>query len=148
MDQDRFRQTYREMNERACLFEKSILSGRCSCSQSSRFCLAEREGVHCVSDQAQDQCGDLLELLKHHARFALKLNDASTVLSHAKALRLQIGGLNGLFVATTHTSEPPAVISDIHGLIGQAIEVFDTLDRLPYSEIIQQVAAYKGRRER
>ena len=78
MDQDRFRQTYREMNERACLFEKSILSGRCSCSQSSRFCLAEREGVHCVSDQAQDQCGDLLELLKHHARFALKLNDAST----------------------------------------------------------------------
>ena len=148
MDQDRFRQTYREMNERACLFEKSILSGRCSCSQSSRFCLAEREGVHCVSDQAQTQCDELLELLRHHARFTLKLNDASTVLPHGKAIRLQIGGLNGLFVSVTHTSQPPASISDIHGLISQAIEAFGALDKLPFNEIIKQVAAYKGRRER
>lgn len=148
MDQDRFRQTYREMNERACLFEKSVLSGRCSCSQSARFCLAEREGVHCVSDEAQAQCEDLLELLRHHGRFALKLNDAAGVLPHGKAMRLQIGGLNGLFVAVTEISEPPATITDIHGLIGQAIEMFGDLKRLPFNEIVKQVAAYKGRKDK
>ena len=148
MDQDRFRQTYREMNERACLFEKSILSGRCTCSQSSRFCLAEREGVHCLSDPAQGQCEELLRLLRHHARFALKLNDAAGVLPHAKAIRLQIGGLNGLAVALAVGDEPPATIEDIHGLVNRSVERFGALETLPFSEIIKQVAAFKGRKSR
>ena len=144
MDQDRFRQTYREMNERACLFEKSVLSGRCACSQASRFCLAEREGVHCTSDQAQSQCADLLELLRHHARFTLK-HDSKNVLPHGKAMRLQIGGLNGVYVCVSGAEEAPAAISDIHGLIREAVSAFGDLDNLPFNEVIKEIAAYKGR---
>jgi len=53
MDQDIFRRTYREVNERFCAFEKGVLTNNCECSQAERFCIAEREGVHCRADAAQ-----------------------------------------------------------------------------------------------
>jgi hypothetical protein len=47
MDQDAFRQTYQDINERFCAFEKAILTLQCQCSEAHKFCIAEREGVHC-----------------------------------------------------------------------------------------------------
>ena len=40
MDQDAFRQTYREVNERFCAYEKAVLTNKCACSQSERSTLA------------------------------------------------------------------------------------------------------------
>ena len=147
MDQDAFRKTYRDMNDRFCLFEKSILSGQCGCALAERFCLAEREGVHCRADEAQEQCQNLLGLLRRHSRFTLKSSDETGNLSHAKAMRLQIGGLRGLH-ASIHEGDPPASIEDIHDLINQAVKAFNGLDHLPFQEIIKQIAAYKGRSRR
>jgi hypothetical protein len=146
MDQDAYRRTYREINERPCVYEKSLLARHCSCSQSKRVCIAEREGVHCVSDEAQDQCVKLMETLRKQARFALKSNDDKGALPHGKAMRLQIGGLRGLYLALNPKEEnPPKQIEDIHELINLARKTFDGLDNLPYQTLIQQVAAYQGR---
>lgn len=147
MDQDAFRTTYRDMNDRYCLFEKTILTGECACSQADRFCLAEREGVHCKSDAAQRQCEELLRLLRHHTRFTLKSSNDTGALPHGKAIRIQIGGLRGLYAAV-HSDEEAASakIDDIHGLIKHAVKTFERLEDLPFQEIIKQVAAYKGRR--
>lgn len=145
MDQDAFRRTYREMNERICAYEKSILSRHCTCSQSKKLCIAEREGVHCVSDEALQQCQELLETLRHQARFALKSNDDKAVLSHGKTMRLQVGGLRGLFTAI-HPEHPiPELIDDIFELINKATTLYGRLENLPYQTLIQQVSAYKGR---
>lgn len=145
MDQDAFRRTYREMNERICAYEKSILSCQCGCSQSKKLCIAEREGVHCVSDEALQQCLELLETLRQQARFALKSNDEKGVLPHAKAMRLQVGGLRGLFSAL-HPDRPiPELIDDVFALINSATEIYGKLGNLPYQTLIQQVSAYKGR---
>lgn len=95
MDQDAYHKTYHSMNERFCLFEKGILTSQCSCSRSARFYLAERIGVHCDSDEGQHRCSDLLELLRHHARFTLK-NHSRGALPHGQAMRIQIGGLRGV----------------------------------------------------
>ena len=147
MDQDAFRTTFRDMNDRYCLFEKSILSGECACSQANRFCLAEREGVHCKSDGAQRQCEELLELLRHHTRFTLKSSNDTGALPHGKAIRIQIGGLRGLNAAVLGDEALPASkIDDIHGLINRALDSFGRLEDFPFQEIIKQVAAYKGRR--
>ncbi|MEN8178793.1 MAG: hypothetical protein ABFS39_09245 [Pseudomonadota bacterium] len=145
MDQDAFRRTYREINERFCVYEKSILSRKCTCSKAKKLNIAEREGVHCTSDEAQGQCLEFLERLRHLARFTLKSNDEKAVLPHGKAMRLQVGGLCGLFKALHEDQPIPDTIDDVFSLINQARDDFDGLDNLPYQPLIQQVAAYKGR---
>jgi len=146
MDQDAFRRTYREINERNCLYEKSILSRRCGCTQSRKLCIAEREGVQCEAEAGRQQCQEFLELLRQHARFALKTNDLQAVLPHGKAMRLQIGGLRGLHLLLHPGRELPETFEDIFALISQAREEFGGLDQLPYEPLIQQVTAYQGRR--
>jgi len=145
MDNEIFRKTYREVNERFCPYEKSILTNQARCSQSERFCIAEREGVHCKSDAAQRQCLDLLELLRQQSRFALKSNDNRSALPHAKAMRVQVGGLRGIYRFLHPEGAVPDPIPDIYGVIQAAREQTQGLERLPFQEIIKAVAGYQGR---
>ncbi|MCG8015325.1 MAG: hypothetical protein JAY97_03830 [Candidatus Thiodiazotropha sp. 'RUGA'] len=146
MDQDAFRRTYREMNERFCAYEKSLLSRHCDCSQAKKICIAEREGVHCISDEANAQCLELLKNLRHQARFALKSNNDNEVLPHGKAMRLQVGGLRGLFSVLYPDQTTPEVIEDVFQLISRAKAEYNSLDNLPFQTLIQHVSAYQGRR--
>lgn len=147
MDNEIFRRTYRAINERFCPYEKSILTNNCRCSQADRFCIAEREGVRCASDAAQARCLSLLEILRQQSRFNLKsTGDDGSALPHAKAMRIQVGGLRGLHAALAPDEPVPATIEDIYGVIDAAVERFGSLDGLPFQPIIQQIAAYKGRR--
>ena len=145
MDQDAFRKTYRDVNKRCCAYEKSILTTQCACSRAERFCIAEREGVRCLSDEGQTRCVELLALLRKQARFALRTDQDQSLLPHGKAMRIQVGGLRGLQTALSTHGEPPASIDDVYALIGRALRQFQQLDRLPFSIIMQQVAAFRGR---
>ena len=146
MDNEIFRKTYREVNERFCPYEKSILTNQCLCTEAKRFCIAEREGVHCLSDEAQQQCLEYLEVLRRHARFTLRSNDDRSALPHAKAMRIQVGGLRGIHRVLHPAEDTPQPVPDIYGLIGEARDRFGGLDNLPFQEIIKEVAAYQGRR--
>jgi hypothetical protein len=145
LDQDAFRDTYNAVNERRCAYEKSILSGNCACAQAKRFCIAEREGVRCDADEAQARCLDYLERLRTHARFALKTTDGRSALPHAKAMRVQVGGLRGVLAALEPEAAEPQRIDDVDALLRKAVAQFGGLDALPYQQIIQQIAAYRGR---
>lgn len=146
MDQDAYRKTYEQINERYCVFEKAILTLQCGCSESEKLNIAEREATHCRSDAAQAQCALFLDTLKKHARFALKLTDHTTVLPHGKAIKIQVGGLRGLQQVLNPGQDPVLPIKDVTGLITQAIETYEDLEKLPFSTIMQQVAAYQGRK--
>jgi hypothetical protein len=148
MDNEIFRKTYHAINERFCPYEKSILTNNCDCSLARRFCIAEREGVHCSSDAAQAQCLKLLELLREQARFALKVTDAGAALPHARAMRVQVGGLRGLHAALNPQEPIPAHIVDIHGIIEDARARFGDTENLPFQPIIQQIAAFQGRKRK
>ena len=145
MDQDAFRTTYREINERFCAYEKGILTNNCACSLAHKFCIAEREGVHCASDEAQATCVQLLDLLRRQARFALKTTSDRTALPHAKAMRIQVGGLRGIEAALNPNQPVPARIADIRRTIETAIAEYGSLADLPFQEIVKQIAAYQGR---
>jgi hypothetical protein len=146
MDQDAFRQTYREVNERFCAFEKSVLTNQCQCSQAERFCIAEREGVHCNSDLGQQRCLALLALLREHARFALRTDSQEKgMLPHGKAIRIQVGGMRGLYTALEPEQPAPEQIADVYGLIDLALQRYGSLEALPYSEVMPQIAAYQGK---
>jgi len=135
-------------NERFCPFEKSILTNNCGCSRARRFCIAEREGINCGSDAAQTRCLELLDQLRKQARFALKATDEGAALPHAKAMRVQVGGLRGLHAVALPDAPIPDTIEDIHGVIEAALNRFHTLAALPYQPIIRRIAAYKGRQRR
>lgn len=143
MDQDAFRQTYREVNQVFCAFEKSILTNECRCSKSERFCIAEREGVHCLSEASQQRCLHWLELLREQARFALRTEEERRLLPHGKAIRLQVGGMRGLARVIGADVD---TVGDIDGALAQAERQFGTLPEAPFSEIMREVAAFKIRK--
>ncbi|MCU0971541.1 MAG: hypothetical protein MUF57_07090 [Gammaproteobacteria bacterium] len=145
VDQDAFRRTYRDVNERSCAFEKSVLTNQCGCSQAARFCIAEREGVRCGSAEGHRQCLEVLALLRDAARFALRSNPTEGTLAHGKAMKIQVGGLRGIRAAIDAKVPPVSPITDVDSLLNTARERFGALDRLPFSEIMQHVAAYRGK---
>jgi hypothetical protein len=147
MDQDAFRETYHEVNERFCAFEKAILTQQCQCSEAHIFCIAEREGVHCNSDAGQQQCLQLLEVLRTRARFALRATseERKNLLPHGKAIRIQVGGLRGLSAALNPGQPLPSRIEDVVDLINRSIKHFGRLDKLPFSLLMQQISAYHSK---
>jgi len=147
MDQDEFRQTYRQVNERFCAFEKSILTNQCRCSQAERFCIAEREGVHCKQDESQHRCLEIIDILREQARFALHTNNQTRrTLPHGKAIRIQVGGMRGLSVLINPRQPPPETISDIDSLLQDILVKFGDFEELPFSEIMQHISAYETRK--
>jgi hypothetical protein len=145
VDQDAFRQTYRDVNERSCAFEKSVLTNQCDCSQAARFCIAEREGVRCGSAEGHRQCLEVLALLREAARFALRPSPTDGVLAHGKAMKIQVGGLRGIRAAIEAGTPQASPITDVHALLNRAQASYGGLGRLPFSQIMQYVAAYRGR---
>lgn len=141
MDQDAFRETYREVNENFCAFEKSVLINQCNCSKAERFCIAEREGVHCLSEEGQARCLDALSILRDHATFALReLTEGK--LPHGKAMRVQIGGMRGL---NKLLNGDDTLVPDVDAILQAAIQRWGSLEQLPFSEIMPSIAAYKGK---
>ncbi|MEY6432009.1 hypothetical protein ABC977_06240 [Thioalkalicoccus limnaeus] len=130
------------IGERLCPFEQSLLTNQADCPQARRVCIAERPGVHCISDHAQARCLAFLELTAGQARFALKMAHPEGRLSRAKSLRVQIGGLRGVQASLTPEGADGPV-TDVDGLLGAAIARFGDLERLPFQVIVQQIAAYR-----
>ncbi len=148
MDEDEFKTTYLRLNSRVCPFEKVILSRQCDCSRAMRIFIGERQAVGCDADGPNQQCLALLKLLRSNASFALKLTSTSisTRIPHAKEMKLQAGGLFGLQRALQPDYATSSQIDDIYGLINLAKTTYGELAELPYTEIVQSIAAYQGRR--
>jgi len=145
VDQDAFRQTYRDVNERACLFEKSVLINQCQCCHAERFCIAEREGVHCRSDEGQARCARVLELLREHARFALRTNEDKAILPHGKAMRIQVGGMRGIRALLEPDAADPDAVPDVNAILQQAVARYNGLESIPFSQVMPRIAAYRGK---
>ena len=65
-------------------------------------------------------------------------------------IRVQVGGIIGLakLVKTEGEAQAQPLLEDINGIIKQVVNQFGSLDDLPYSEIIQSVVQFQGRRRR
>jgi hypothetical protein len=63
-------------------------------------------------------------------------------------MRVQVGGLRGIEAALHPDTPVPAKIADIRGTVEAAIARYGSLAALPFSEIIREVAAFRGRERR
>ena len=147
MEEHEYRTTYNAVNERRCVFEKTINSRRCNCAKSQRFHLADREGIACTSASGNALCSELLNTMRSKARFALHLTSAEAPLPHAKEIRVQTGGLLGLQGLLYPDRAQAADIENVIGLIDRAIQKFGRLQDLPYTSIMQAIVRFEGRRK-
>lgn len=145
MDEDEFKETYLSLNTRVCPYEKVILSRQCDCCRAVRLFIAERQAVGCDADAPQQRCIAVLDALRRKAAFALKLTSATHRLPHSKEMKVQAGGLRGLQRVLLPTADNPS-IENIDGLLRRAVETYGSIHHLPYSELMQSIVAYEGRR--
>jgi hypothetical protein len=148
MEEQEYRDTYNSFNERRCVFEKTINSRRCSCAKSMRFHLADREGIACKSASGNALCIELLNTMRHNARFALHLTSADAPLPHAKEIKVQTGGLLGLQGLLYPDKAEATNIDNVIGLIDLAMQQYGRLQDLPYAAIVQAIVRFQGRRKR
>ena len=144
MEEDEYKATYNEIAETRCVFEKALTNRQCECAYSKHFCLADREGYACKSDENASKCCYLLEKLRDASRFFLKIHSVGSRLPHNIDIRVQVGGLRGLRSAL-YADDSESLVADISALVEEAAIRYGGLDELPYSKIVQDVASYQGR---
>ena len=147
MEEDEYKSTYRELASVRCVFEKALVNHQADhqvkCRLSRHFCLADREGYSCEDAAASLNCSKLLEKLREKSIFVLKLRDIDGPLPHNMEIRVQVGGARGLAKLINVDK-----IDNIHRVLDEVINKFGSLDSLPYSEIIQSIEQFQGRRRR
>ena len=148
MDENKYRETYHLVNQLRCVFEKAVISRQCICSLSRRFNLADREGIACTFSEKHAICDQLLTLLRSNASFALQMHDIDGPLPHAKEIKVQVGGLEGLSQAILASESEHKSTIDIASLIQHAESNFGQIESFPYSEIMKSIARFKGRQHR
>lgn len=148
MEEHEYRETYHTLNQRRCVFEKTISSRRCTCDKAQRFHLADREGIACKSAAGSALCGELLDQMRHKARFALHLTHAEAPLPHAKEIKVQTGGLLGMQALLHPEKAGQQAVENAIGLIDLAIQRYGRLADLPYEVIVQSIVKFEGRRKR
>ena len=152
MEENEYKSTYNELASVRCVFEKTLTNHRAKCLLSRHFCLADREGYACGDAESAKKCTEVLEKLRKNSIFVLKLHEIKGPLPHNMEIRVQAGGLTGLAKLLDSGEESGvqhALMTDgIEQIISRAIDSYGTLDDLPYSEIIQSVVQFQGRRRR
>ena len=146
MEEGEYKSTYGEMVSVPCVFEKTLTNRRSSCHLSKHFYLADREGFSCKDVKSSVICSEFLRNLRKKSLFVLRLRDIDEPLPHNKELRVQAGGIVG--VAKLITTDVDDSVDNISAVLTQAINKFGSLDNLPYSDIIQSVEQFQGRRRR
>jgi len=149
MDEKEYQAAYRDRNPRPCVFEKALLSRCVGCSQARKIHIAVREAAGCGTESAQADCTLFKELLKRNARFVLQLHDLDLPLPHAKDLRMQCGGLEGLRKLMRDPSRDPSLPeNDVRAWVMAGKNWFGGLDSLPYQQIAREIARFHPRRRR
>lgn len=145
MDEKEYRTTYQDVNPIRCVYEKAINSRTCNCSKSTRFNLADREGVSCNSASAQNLCVELLGALREKARFALQLSQTAEKLPHNAEMKIQNGGVKGVIKLL---NDKDVSEQDIALVIGTAVAKYGAISEFPFTEIVRDISAYQSRKRR
>lgn len=142
MDEDAFKSARADINRLPCVFENALLSGCAVCELSASHAVAERQIIACTSPVARVDCGQLAALLREKSAFALRLTSTQRILPHAMMMKIQCGGLQGM----QQVLDPAAAQPDVRRMVLKGRERYGELAMLPFSEIVQGVAAFQSRR--
>ena len=144
IDEVVFMEKLGSINPKPCAFGKVILARLGACSLVIKHYAAEREMVSCRSDSHHEQCALLLDSMRQNSAFALKLTHVTPPLPHGPEMRVQCGGLQGLQREVDGSEQ----IMDIAVLVKASMNMFGSLDALPYSRLVQSIVSCEPRKKR
>ena len=144
VDEAAFRHAKGRINRLPCIFERALLARHAVCELAASHQIAERESISCTQSVAHEACARMSELLREKSAFALGLTVTRRILPHATVMKIQCGGLDGLKALL----DAEAVAPDVRRLVRLAQERYADLADLPFSEIVQGVAAWQARGRR
>lgn len=139
MDEAAYRLKQDLANAAPCVFQGALLARHAECELALRVALAEREVLACPKPTARSNCETLSQLLHERATFPLRLHPGAPM-THATEMRLQCGGLMGLQKLLAATRP------DVHRMVLQAQDEYDSLVDLPWARIVGSIVAWQPRR--
>ena len=152
MDDELYRQTRETFAQPRCLYEKAIQYGYFTCRHANKLSLGEREGIHCAEAVAYQRCEQFYNLTLSKSGFALGASRLAVHLTFNKAMKVQIGGMQGaarlcqgLPADPESLPDSPPDIASCLAELRQRVAEFSQLD---YSEIIPCIQQFSLRRER
>ena len=161
MEENEYKSTYNTLTTIRCVFEKALTNNQASCRLAKHFCLADREGYACENKEAAARCSDILEKIRENSAFVLKLHEVVGPLPHNMEIRVQAGGVAGIIKSITDEAGVAECITaaeqsintassrhDIDQAMSEALARFGSVEAFPYSEIMQSVVKFQGRRKR
>lgn len=146
MDEDSYRDAYERINSAPCVFEKGILSLKCKCAYQHMFRLADRHGVGCTDSLMQKNCKAFLDHLRKQTRFVFKIK-IDGPLPHNKEMKVQVGGMLGVQDLLLDSSEKH-VVENISGLMEQSVELYGSVEQVPYNLLMPSVTGFQTRPKR
>lgn len=146
MDEVEFKQTLGEIRDRPCYFQRPILQKRCGCQFSQKLFVAEREIIACRFTPAFKECGSFMDILKRKAAFVLQIEDPDAPLPYAKAIKLQVGAMEGLkqIMGVPENFDVP----DVAQAIQDSKQYFHELDNIPYEKLFATIRKTRRRKDK
>jgi len=152
MDEENYKAVRANIISIPCVFEKSILALRVCCSMATKNNIAEREVVRCESAEYQACCENWLKLLRKKSQFALQLSSVkneSTALPHAKEMKVQVGGINGLALLLTDADRKfevkSEVLHDVGFTLQSCAQCLGGFESVAFEQIIKSVVGFRLR---
>jgi hypothetical protein len=130
----------------ACVFALTQVSNEFDCELGDLVTRRAGPDIACRSPLHQQQCSCVYEQLKQAGLAEFEYEDDLAQVPHGVWAKIQFGGLIGLdaLVANDGSGE----IKNITNTIQSVIELYGTLEQIPYNETIQSMQSYRTRRKR
>ncbi len=130
----------------ACVFALTQVSNEFDCELGDLVTRRAGPDIACRSPQHQQQCSCVYEQLKQAGLAEFEYEDDLAQVPHGVWAKIQFGGLHGLHALVAN--DGPEEIKNITNTIQSVIELYGTLEKIPYNETIQGMQNYRTRRKR
>ena len=130
----------------ACVFALTQISNDFACEYGDLVARRAGPDIACRSQQYQLQCSCVYEKLKLAGLAEFEFEDDLTKVPHGVWAKIQYGGLIGLQGLVD--KESAGEVDNIINTVQSAIDLYGTLDQIPYNETIASMHKYKMRRKK
>jgi hypothetical protein len=130
----------------ACVFALTQISNDFSCEYGDLVTRRAGPDIACRSEQHQQQCSCVYQQLKKAGLAEFDYEDDLGQVPHGVWAKIQFGGLLGLHGLTNNDGSEE--IKNIANTIENVIELYGSLEQIPYKEAIPSMQSYRMRRKR
>ncbi|MEE9448214.1 MAG: hypothetical protein V3V09_09655 [Arenicellales bacterium] len=143
MDDEQYRQTRSAIDAPRCVYEKALQYGYFTCQHMHCMQLGERESLHCQRPVAHQDCDAMYRLTAEKSGFALGTAKMPVHLTFNKAMKVQIGGMQGLGTYMAASVAPPR--TDVADLLRDLKAQVGSLEAADFSKIVPSIAQFSLR---